>query len=558
MKYLRAPFSSLILAFLPIALACTSAPAEGQFDCFDSTDCPSGWVCNPADNLCYSSVEQFPGGDADADADVDGDADADADSDADTDADSDADTDADGDADADTDADSDTYPDCPQSLCSGGTFDADAEVETLEGCTVVTGNLIIQYDGVTDLAPLACLEEVQGNLWLYDSDILAGLDGLGNLAEVGGQLDITGCDGIADLDGLASLQTVGADLIVDTNEGLEQISGLANLVYVGGSLQVLDNDALASLHGLDNVTSVGGTLYVDYNDVITDLRALDGLTQLGTANAASLYVRYNDALSPCWCYRLVERLTDSGWTGSYTNSANLGEMDVCNTCGNDVLEWPELCDDGDTVDGDGCSASCLPEDGCPDNPYAGSFTIADEDDLYWFASQHYTSVTADLRIEIDDPAHLGGLGCLTAVGGGFVLYSVSGLTDLAGLDQLTGVGGNVDITYTSLASIGGLPALTTIGGRLWIENNDSLVHLDGFGALTTIGSSLSIYANDALTTIHGTDALTQLGSNNAAALYVQYSPLLPQDCALDLRDRLQTTGWQGAWTINNLGTGECL
>lgn len=40
------------------------------------------------------------------------------------------------------------------------------------------------------------------------------------------------------------------------------------------------------------------------------------------------------------------------------------------TCGNSVLEWPELCEDGNTMDGDGCNSACfLPTEHCQSYSY---------------------------------------------------------------------------------------------------------------------------------------------------------------------------------------------
>jgi cysteine-rich repeat protein len=49
-------------------------------------------------------------------------------------------------------------------------------------------------------------------------------------------------------------------------------------------------------------------------------------------------------------------------------SSNCTELGLCNddctgivTCGDNVIECVEVCDDGNSTDGDGCSSSCLPE-----------------------------------------------------------------------------------------------------------------------------------------------------------------------------------------------------
>jgi len=45
-------------------------------------------------------------------------------------------------------------------------------------------------------------------------------------------------------------------------------------------------------------------------------------------------------------------------------------------CGNETVEGPETCDDGNSVDGDGCSAACLQESGCASAPAASCVLAA--------------------------------------------------------------------------------------------------------------------------------------------------------------------------------------
>lgn len=40
-------------------------------------------------------------------------------------------------------------------------------------------------------------------------------------------------------------------------------------------------------------------------------------------------------------------------------------MTSCYNCGNGVVELPEVCDDGNNLDFDGCSASCMVQDLTP-------------------------------------------------------------------------------------------------------------------------------------------------------------------------------------------------
>jgi len=55
-----------------------------------------------------------------------------------------------------------------------------------------------------------------------------------------------------------------------------------------------------------------------------------------------------------------------------------GSLVSCVVCGNNVIEPPETCDDGNTEDGDGCSASCELET-APPGDVNGDATINAED-----------------------------------------------------------------------------------------------------------------------------------------------------------------------------------
>jgi cysteine-rich repeat protein len=60
---------------------------------------------------------------------------------------------------------------------------------------------------------------------------------------------------------------------------------------------------------------------------------------------------------------------DTGGGGSGTGGQG-GDGGVANVCGDGVIATSELCDDGNTIDGDGCDAECKPEMGwdCADAP----------------------------------------------------------------------------------------------------------------------------------------------------------------------------------------------
>ena len=58
---------------------------------------------------------------------------------------------------------------------------------------------------------------------------------------------------------------------------------------------------------------------------------------------------------------ITEGVTSSGGTNSTTTSSNNSSTETSSsttTCGNGILESEELCDDGNTTNGDGCSSAC--------------------------------------------------------------------------------------------------------------------------------------------------------------------------------------------------------
>ena len=97
------------------------------------------------------------------------------------------------------------------------------------------------------------------------------------------------------------------------------------------------------------------------------------------------------------------------------------------TCGDGLVEGAEECDDGNNVDGDGCSASCIPEGdttgGEPDTATTGETDTGGETD-------HTTGVTAcgdgivDAFEECDDGNTVDGDGCSAScqVEGGAPLF----------------------------------------------------------------------------------------------------------------------------------------
>jgi hypothetical protein len=95
-------------------------------------------------------------------------------------------------------------------------------------------------------------------------------------------------------------------------------------------------------------------------------------------------------------------------------------------------------------------------------------------------------------------------------------------------------------------------SLTTAGG-LRLLNVWNLPEITGLGALRTLTSVIIIEDNPALSTLQGLATLQTAQS----ILSVQRNSLLPTCEAVELRDRLQSNGFDGAIVIRENLTDTC-
>lgn len=155
------------------------------------------------------------------------------------------------------------------------------------------------------------------------------------------------------------------------------------------------------------------------------------------------------------------------------------------------------------------SQSCLPE--------GITFTTQEEIDDFQSNYPGCTEIEGFVTISgYDEITNLNGLSVLTSIGERLRIYSCSVLTSLSGLENITYIGGDLEVymwpSGTSvLTNLNGLNNLTTIGGGLNITNTDVLSSLTGLENVTSIGGFLQIAGNEALTNLSGLDNLTSIG-----------------------------------------------
>jgi hypothetical protein len=192
---------------------------------------------------------------------------------------------------------------------------------------------------------------------------------------------------------------------------------------------------------------------------------------------------------------------------------------ACAGCGGEDADdlGPDGSTDTDTdtdsdsdTDVDTDSDSDTDVDTCPEEEiWNGDYLIDGTDDIA--AISGTTEINGALSIafpdEGDTPLDLAGLECLRSVGGDVEITSTY-LTSLSGLENLTEVGGMFRVAdCAALADLGGLSGLTDLN-ELIITGCGALQDLSGLENLVTV-SYLALEADGAMTSLAGLDSLDE-------------------------------------------------
>ena len=163
------------------------------------------------------------------------------------------------------------------------TISSAADLETLEGCRTIIGDLLIANFAAPDLEPLRSLETVRGNLAI--NGFSGSLAGLNNLATVY-SLTLEGID-TATLSPLGRLRQIGGtggstadgELYISGTPNLQNLRGLGNVLTLT-RVTLQHNTALASLDGLSVPPELERLTLLD-NPGLRDLADL-GITTIDT------------------------------------------------------------------------------------------------------------------------------------------------------------------------------------------------------------------------------------------------------------------------------------
>ncbi|MCX4240819.1 receptor L domain-containing protein [Paraliomyxa miuraensis] len=157
---------------------------------------------------------------------------------------------------------------------------------------VVNTHVNIEGDGLgDDPVLLASVRRIEGSLRINGTS-LTNLDFMACVQEVTGDITIFDNDQLTNVDGLWSLSSIGTDVIFSGNDALEIFDGLPNLERIPGSLVIRDNASLQSIRGFQSFVGLegytftnedgteefaGGNLTIQLNPVLEDIDGLGGL-----------------------------------------------------------------------------------------------------------------------------------------------------------------------------------------------------------------------------------------------------------------------------------------
>ncbi len=359
---------------------------------------------------------------------------------------------------------------------------------TYAHCTILPGNVTITGGNITNLNGLSAVQEIKGDVYIYNNNSLPNLNGLSALTAIGGYLFIGTNNALTDFQGLSNLTTIGKQLNISQNSGLINLNGLTKLQSIGGFFQVFDNDALTSLNGLTSLTNVGERISISGNAVLNDISGISGIAPEAINEGLNIFSNPN--LSIC-------------------NLPN-----ICTYLGYDPEEKPRniINNAGACLNAAAVITACsvLPVE-CPVNVI---LTTQAEVEAFVAEYSHCNTITGNVTISGSgkDISNLSGLVFLQHIGGDVNIEYNSLLQNLTGLSGLQTIGGLLNIAANGgLINISELSALQSIGGRFRVAFNDKLQIIESLTALETIGGDAFIGHNPQLQNLHGLTALETIG-----------------------------------------------
>ncbi len=159
-------------------------------------------------------------------------------------------------------------------------FDGGDDPSVLEGVRVVNGDIQIQDQDITSLDFMVCLEEVTGNIQVFNT-ASPDIAGLKNLTVVGGSISISGNTNLEWIYGLDLIADLPGNIIITENPVLTRISGFGALEQIHTSLRIDENPVLTTVDGFAELIVLYDDLSISFNENLQDLSGPAHLKALG-------------------------------------------------------------------------------------------------------------------------------------------------------------------------------------------------------------------------------------------------------------------------------------
>jgi Receptor L domain len=404
-------------------------------------------------------------------------------------------------------------PGCDDVLATAPTIATQADVDKLSKVKRIVGNLQISGTGITSLAGLKCLQQLDGSLLINNTSVTS-LQGLEALTFVSSN----------------NYYTYGVQV---TNNSLLDTASLPSVLAVGTGqnnyyqslLQITSNPVLSSF-AADAIESAGLNF------------VSNGAASTGTAismaalkSAQSITIQQNPALKDVAGFGALERvvgalnLSGDGLTNidGFKSLTSAGALTLSN---NVALTSATGLSKLKTVSSVSISTNQLlkavdfAELTSITQTSAGSasITVSANSALTAFKADKLPSLTGSLSFSNNGNASVNtvlSFASLASIAGGTTITQNLGLQTLDGLKALA-MAANVSITSNAaLQSIAGLSALKTVGG-LYIGSNAKLTAISGLTKLTRVDQALTITQNTLLKTADFPAVATMGGELNVS------------------------------------------
>lgn len=308
-------------------------------------------------------------------------------------------------------------------------------------CTEIQGTVGISGNSITNLAGLAQITKIHGNLNLSNTTLLSDFEGLNNLSLIGGSFNCT-YNNLLDFNGLDNLTTINGNFVVngDNLTTLSSFTGLESLHTIGGATSIVFVPLLTNFNGLNNLNAIGmelgtGGLNVSLCPSLANFMGLDNLTQVKSMSIGS-----NTSLQDFVGLNNLQ-LIDGDFTVS--NNGGIGSLNGLSSL----------------------------------NTISGHLNIEGNNSLTSLAGMPNVShVPYFLEITNNDM-----------------------LQNLNGLENITTLGNSLSIRHNDLLSdMSGLSNLASVNGPIYVENNPALPSLSGLDNVAASFPNLIVQNNTSL------------------------------------------------------------